>query len=128
MRFIVSLALLLRLADAADTASVLIGRVASQNGASLPVAIQRATVQNMASPFAASREADAVVESEIEGAMQAALGQSKSMLQLEITAHSRDVLPAGDAEFPLSGASKPSPLRPETPVLWRGYWRAQDGR
>src|SRR5271170_626401 len=65
---------------------------------------------------------------EIESPIRAAFDQPQSELRLEVTAHSREVLTAGEAQFPLSGASKPSPLHPESAVLWRGYWRALDGR
>ena len=57
-----------------------------------------------------------------------AFSHNISALRVEITAHSGGLLPPGQAEFSLVGASKPSPLHPEAPVLWRGYWKTSDGR
>ncbi len=69
-----------------------------------------------------------MTESEIGTAMRATLNQPRSQLRLEVVGHSREILPVGEAEFPLSGASKPSPMHPDTAVLWRGYWQTSDGR
>ncbi len=115
MSFIVSLVLLIRLADAAQGAWV---------STDSNVQVPRGEPIETATPL--NRTTHVLAEFEIETAMRATLGKSKSGLQLEITAHSREVLPEGEAEFPLSGAAKPSPLHPETPVLWHGYWKTTD--
>ncbi|MGA7415372.1 MAG: flagella basal body P-ring formation protein FlgA [Bryobacteraceae bacterium] len=159
MRFILSLVLLIRLADAADSASVS-AEPALQCAASRQSAFglynnQRPTPRLAPGPLFWEHESSeeavtsrqptqvepgaiakqnlnntphVIVEAEIERAIRVALGGRKGELRLEIMAHSRDVLSAGEAEFPLSGASNPSPLHPETAILWRGYWRTPDGR
>lgn len=159
MRLILSLVLLIRLADAADSASV--SAKPRMQCAALPEGpVWLSGNQSMAptlapSPLSSEQvsseegvsdkglqeiEPGAIAdfqlyntphvigEAEIERAIRVALGEPKGELRLEITAHPREVLPAGEAEFPLSGASKPSPLHPETAILWRGYWRTPDGR
>ena len=70
----------------------------------------------------------AMSESEAVTAMRASLGRANSSLRLEITAISPEVLPPGEATFPLAGASKPPLLHPGNAVLWRGTWRTPDGR
>jgi len=158
MRFIVSLVLLIRLADAAESAPVF--AEPTRQGAASPTGVLQLTIDQGMTPSLApslrspervsseevisvwelspvepganaepdlSNTPHVIPESEIERAIRIALGQPTSEMRLEITAHSREVLPAGQAEFPLAGASKPSPLHPEAAVLWRGYWRTPDG-
>lgn len=156
MRFIVGLVLLIRLLDAADSASAAAGPTqgACPSGA-FPLSIDQSMTTMFATSFrcpahGSSEEGvsgedpsqvgpgsviepyfnntrQVIAETEIERAMRIALGEPNEGLRLEITAHSREVLPAGAAAFPLSGASKPAPLHPEAPILWRGYWQTPDG-
>ncbi len=155
MRFIVLLFLLIPLGNAFDSASI-IGGPAPQDASSIsgvrrllinqktlapsslslgPVLIEEFVSQRELSQVEPAAIAEVLgdtphvmTDSEIETAMRAVLSQPCSQLRLEIVGHSREILPVGEAEFPLSGASKPSPLHPDAAVLWRGYWQTSDSR
>jgi flagella basal body P-ring formation protein FlgA len=152
MRFIVSLALLILLVNVAGNGSVCAGRPTSQDtpsggdkpSLSAPSLGSRQDLSSAADVSNAEvpqgehsavagkpdlhRTTHVITDAEIERAIRAAFDQPQLELRLELMAHSREVLSAGEAEFPLSGASKPPPLHPESAVLWRGYWRTSDGR
>ncbi|MCU1258085.1 MAG: hypothetical protein JWO80_970 [Bryobacterales bacterium] len=47
---------------------------------------------------------------------------------IQVTEFSLYAAPKGDIVFPLSGLSRPSPLRADEPVIWRGYVKYAGGR
>jgi flagella basal body P-ring formation protein FlgA len=154
MRFIVSLFLVIRLAEGAHSASLSFGSAArtATLGSNEFTLLNNQTTTLSAAPehsssdkivsFGELSEAvpvtiprpywgkthHVITQTEIEVAVLAAFGESRPQLQLEVLAHTREVLAAGDAEFPLPVRSKQIPLHPDTAVLWRGFWRTPDGR
>jgi flagella basal body P-ring formation protein FlgA len=154
MRFIVWLFLLIRLAEGAQSASVTFGppprttvlapsdfppfdtQTTTLFAALEPTSSDKAV--SVGQPPGAppvkiaglnlSETPHLITQTEIEAAVLAAFGESKPQLRLEVLTHTREVLAAGNAVFPLPAFFRPMLLRPDTAVLWRGYWRTLDGR
>lgn len=72
------------------------------------------------------RRMEALGAQQVRAAMEQALGGRQ--VRIEVLEWSRQPVPAGTLEFPLSGLARPPVSDPAAPVLWRGWVRFGNGR
>ena len=102
------------------------GQQLSVSAAELSVWARRAGIPSSGfSSLCVVRPAQQLLKSEVEAAVRL---QLPGNITIDVAAFSSNPLPPGHAVFPLSGASRPSPLRPRDPVHWSGYWETIDGK
>jgi flagella basal body P-ring formation protein FlgA len=66
-------------------------------------------------------------ENEVEAALRKSLRALGGQISLKVLDLSKGLYPAGQLEFPLSGAIPPPLLRPACPFLWRGHRTSEGG-